>query len=120
MEYSQYYDIFSRDGQHSQHETERDENNQRSINIPEHLRIKAEQLQCLSNLQQQQDQLTSQQQLSRLTEQTRIIKSNDIRSEKQADNDEPSLIRKQQLRIAADESLSSITSKGVRNSETAE
>ena len=102
IEYSQYYDLFSRDSsqmQPPQHENDsRDENNQRSINIPDHLRMKSEPIQCLSNLQQEQQNRS----LSDKEDRSAI----ELKAQVRIDNEERNIIREQQMRIAADESRS--------------
>lgn len=108
IEYSQYYDLFSRDG-HGQagnqshgDEGSRDENSQRSINIPDHLRMKTEQI-CLSTIQQEQ------QSRALLQEQEQSLKDELQRSiidlkQSQTNNEERHLIREQQIRAVAEES----------------
>ena len=104
LEYSQYYDLFSRDGQPHDGD-QRDENNQRAINIPEHLRMKSEPI-CLPGMQgQQQDQqnrivLEHQEQSLKDELQRSII---DLK-QSQTNNEERHLIREQQMRAVAEES----------------
>ena len=109
IEYSQYYDLFSRDshGQavnqgHDSDNNNRDENNQRSINIPDHLRMKTEQI-CLSSIQQEQ------QNRALIQEQEQTLKDELQRSiidlkQSQTNNEERHLIREQQIRAVAEES----------------
>lgn len=118
IEYSQYYDLFSRDNssQHSQpvitttsagsqdssESLQRgDENNQRTINIPDHLRMKSEQM-CISAIQaEQQSRALLEQQESLKEELQRTIV--DLK-QSATNNDERHLIREQQMRAVKEES----------------
>jgi nitrate/nitrite-specific signal transduction histidine kinase len=108
IEYSQYYDLFSRDShgqavnQGHENDNPRDENSQRSINIPDHLRMKTEQI-CLSTIQQEQ------QSRALIQEQEQTLKDELQRSiidlkQSQTNNEERHLIREQQIRAVAEES----------------
>ena len=100
LEYSQYYDLFSRDGQPEGEP--RDENSQRSINIPDHLRMKSEPI-CMTGMQQdQQNRIVMEHQEQSLKDelQRSII---DLK-QSQTNNEERHLIREQQMRAVLEES----------------
>lgn len=108
IEYSQYYDLFSREGhgQAAGDSDSRDENSQRSINIPEHLRMKTEQI-CLSSIQQEQQRAALLQEEQNLKDE--LARSIIDLKQSQTNNEERHLIREQQIRAVAEDSRSSTT-----------